>query len=497
MNSSLLGTETGFDRQPLAIGLITIILAAFIALVTPLWSIAILIGMAITLAILVRPWLGLVALGLSIPFAAAMPLPVGNLPVDGADLLLLLALGAWLLKGFAQGSLVIPWAPLTVPLVLFALALALSLPGAGSYKEGIPELVKWLQVLALYTCVVAILPARFAGWVLAALLLAGVGQALLGLYQFITQTGPDPFVLMGRFMRAHGSFRQPNPYAGYLGMVAPLAISLAIWSLTPSAGQRLHGWPGIVLRLVLFATALLISLGLLLSWSRGAWIAFAGSTMVVLLALSRRAAPLLVVILIALLGSGMIFGWANLIPDPLVERLADLETYLGLVEVQRIEVTDENFAVIERLAHWEAAKAMWADQPWLGVGIGNYGAAYARYALPRWQEALGHAHNVYLNFGAESGLLGFVAYLVFWVAAGWRAIRAASNRDRYVAAVGAGVLGAWAQITIHNLFDNLWVQHMYLHFALMLGVMAVLDSGPLIGNYPKINQRPIETVGNS
>jgi hypothetical protein len=36
---------------------------------------------------------------------------------------------------------------------------------------------------------------------------------------------------MGRFMRAYGTFRQPNPYAGYLGYLAPVAVSLAVMLL--------------------------------------------------------------------------------------------------------------------------------------------------------------------------------------------------------------------------------------------------------------------------
>ena len=85
-------------------------------------------------------------------------------------------------------------------------------------------------MLVLYWCVAAVLPRNRAGWLIAGLLVAGIGQALLGLVQFVTQSGPEAFVLLGRFMRAYGTFRQPNPYAGYLGLVAPFAISLALWA---------------------------------------------------------------------------------------------------------------------------------------------------------------------------------------------------------------------------------------------------------------------------
>jgi len=195
---------------------------------------------------------------------------------------------------------------------------------------------------------------------------------------------------------------------------------------------------------------------------------------VVILAHTRRAAPLVLVAGALLLLLGLIFGLADLLPASLVDRVSELGNYVGMIDVRHIEINDANFSVVERIAHWEAALGMWARQPWLGVGIGNYAAVYPAYALPRWSDPLGHAHNVYLNFGAETGLVGLLAYLALWVAAIWQTLRVAASGHRFVAAVGAGVLGALTHATVHNLFDNLWVQHMYLQLALLLGLLAVL-----------------------
>lgn len=444
--------------------------ALLVAVLPPAASGVLLAAAGLALAVLVRPWLGLPVLAVVAPFAALRPLPVGGLPLDAADLTLALVLAAWLAQGVAQRRIVAPHPPLVWPMLALLAILSLSLVTAPSYREGLPELLKWLQVLALYVATVALLPRPRAGWLMAGLLLAGGGQALLGLYQFATQTGPDAFVLMGRFMRAYGAFRQPNPYAGYLGLVAPLAISLALWAWTsrPAAAASL--------RLSLTATAGLISLGLLVSWSRGAWLAFAAAVVVVVLAHTRRAAPAVLVLaaLVALIF--VLFGGANLLPASIAGRLAELREYAGLVDLARTEVTDANFSVVERIAHWQAALGMWRDHLWLGVGAGNYAVFYGAYNLPRWYEALGHAHNVYLNFAAEAGLLGLLAYGWFWLAGLWQALRTALLRDRYLAAVGAGVFGGLVAATVHNFFDNLWVQHIYLTLALLLGLLAVLAS---------------------
>jgi O-antigen ligase len=422
----------------------------------------------LALAVLIKPWLGLPLLAMVAPWAALRPLPVGGLPVDGADLALALVLTAWLAQGVAQRRIVVPHPPLLWPLLAVLAALGLSLLAAPSYREGLPELLKWLQVLALYLATVALLPRQRVGWLIAGVLAAAAAQALLGLYQFLTQSGPDAFILLGRFMRAFGAFRQPNPYAGYLGLVAPLAISLALWSW--SNRRR----TGIRLSVALGAVAALISLGLLVSWSRGAWLAFGAAVAVVILAHSRRAAPAVLALTGAAILALSVSGAADLLPASVTGRLSELQQYVGLIDVARTEVNDANFSVIERIAHWQAALAMWRDHLWLGVGPGNYAVVYDQYNLPRWYEPLGHAHNIYLNFAAEAGLLGLLAYGWLWLAGLWQALRRAAAPDRFAAAVGAGILGGLVAASVHNFFDNLWVQHIYLTLALLLGLLAVL-----------------------
>lgn len=194
------------------------------------------------------------------------------------------------------------------------------------------------------------------------------------------------------------------------------------------------------------------------------------------LAHARRAAPALIVAAAALAWILVIFGLTDLLPASISARIGDLGDYIGLVDVARTEVTDASFSVIERLAHWQAAINMWTDHPWLGVGPGNYATVYELYRLPRWQDALGHAHNVYLNIAGESGVLGLLGYLLLWAAGIWQALRSTASNRRFVAAVGAGVLGGLVHATVHNVFDNLWVQHIYLVLALMFGLLAVLNS---------------------
>lgn len=425
----------------------------------------------LALAILVKPWLGLPLLAVAVPFAAVRPLSLSGMTLDAADLLLAWTVVAWLAQGVARRHLEMPQARLTAVLAVFVLAVSLSLANASSWREGLPELVKWLQVAVLYLCVVAVLPAKRVGWLLGAILLAAVAQAVLGIYQFLTQSGPEAFYILGRFTRAAGTFRQPNPYGGYLGLVAPLAVTLALWTWVGPQAWSPKAW---LARLILAGAAVVILLGVLASWSRGAWLALAVALTATVLGFSRRAAPAILVSAGLVMAAGLVFGLADLLPASVIGRISELGDYLGLVDLARVEVTDANFSVMERVAHWQAAIKMWADHPWLGVGIGNYAVAYPSYALPRWQEPLGHAHNVYLNFGAETGLVGLVAYGALWLAFVAQALRSLASRSLFTVAVGAGILGALVHATVHNMFDNLWVQHVYLVLSLLLGSLAVL-----------------------
>ena len=136
------------------------------------------------------------------------------------------------------------------------------------------------------------------------------------------------------------------------------------------------------------------------------------------------------------------------------------------------------FSKTERAAHWLAGVRMFAAHPLLGVGIGNYAAAYPAYHPRGWYASLEHAHNYYINIAAEAGIVGLTAYVLVAGTALWysyAAIRRAS--DRVCRAAVLGVLGALVATSLHNLFDVLYVHGM----VALLGLMMVFVSTSLDG----------------
>ncbi len=468
-------------------------LAAFLALAPLGWGAVVLAGAALLLLVAVRPVAALVVLALALPFGDLGPSFSG---ANMVDLLVLLALLGWLARSVAGRRILVRWPRLTTPILCLLWIMALSLTQAVSWRDGLPEWLKWAEFACVFLLAAQALAGRARWWVIGALFAAGLAEVALGAYQFIRQVGPEAFILNGRFMRAYGTFGQPNPYAGYLGYLAPVAASLALgglgrwWRGRPAGPHQDRRSSDLVIGLAAGAVALFLAAGIGMSWSRGAWLGLGAALLVVVALRSRRTAALTLAGVLLVLFAVDLFG-TSWVPRSIVNRLGDLGGLTSDLDPAHIEITDDNFAVLERLAHWQAAERMFDDHPWLGVGIGNYAAAYPIYAQPHWYDPLGHAHNVYLNFLAETGSLGLAAFAALWLSAAWLAARIAWRRptrgnalaggpadhlpgawDAYLPALAVGVLGTLTYCTVHNIFDNLFVAHMQLQLGLLLAALA-------------------------
>lgn len=480
---------TGQRWQPPAFALVALLLGLALAWLPVLAGAALVGATAVFLLTLIQPLAGVGLVLLFGPFGALERVLFG-FGVDSGQLFLLLAVAAWLARGLAHRRILIRPTFLNAPLGLFLWVMALTLLDAPSLTEGLKELLKWIEAGLILLLVMDVgLEMRENGrslapvWLITGLLLLpGLLQAAIGIWQFgLRGTGPDHFLVLGRFYRASGTFEQPNPYGGFINLSLLLAFGIFLGMLTPVWRRWRAKTPGFSLWQpdVLAPIALmggltgLLGLALIFSWSRGAWLGFAAGTAVLLFFWPQQRRWGLAL----LLGAGALFLAGlqlGLIPAGVADRLISFSADLQLGDARGVDITDANYAVLERLAHWQAALDMAREQLWWGVGFGNYAAAYAGYALINWPDALGHAHNYYLNLLAEVGVIGLLAYLGLWLAIFWQTgqlLRQFSGAERGIV---LGSLAVWTALSVHHLVDKLYVNNLYLHLGVMWGLLALL-----------------------
>ena len=402
------------------------------------------------------------------------------LPLDIGQILLALFIAVWFAHRIVRRRPLpkLPAEPVFLSAVGLCLVLAVGVWTSESIGNWLTEWLKWV-VIALLIWILSNTARANWKWLVAAVIASTAANAIVGLYIFFGGSGADHLVILGRYFRAFGTFGQPNPFGGFMGIALPIVLMCAALkcfqiALGYRAARRLE--PRRVAELAAITLILVILLAALLaSWSRGAWLGFSASLAVMLVALPRRLITgFSYAIVLAVLFLSMWF--VGLLPRSVVSRLTTAATDLITVsDVRGIEFYPWNYAVVERIAHWQAAVSMAQAHPFFGVGLGNYAAAYEEHRLINWEEPLGHAHNLYLNFLAETGVVGLVAYLAFWLIILRVTWTVRSHPDWNARALAVGLLGCWTYIAVHSIFDNLFVNNLFLHVGVLLSVLAILN----------------------
>ncbi|MBI5348780.1 MAG: O-antigen ligase family protein [Chloroflexi bacterium] len=473
--------------------LIVIALSLVIAVMPPMVAVA---------AILIVAWFALAAtnplfaLAFAIILGPTKALYAAALPNEWIDLGQVgfaLIVVSWLFRGLAKRELKIPAITILIPFAIYLVAITLSLTvqQPRAINAAVNELLKWVEMLITAIIVVDLTvgadgrpPLRKRiGWLVAIIIASGVLQTMSGVWEWgFRGIGPAAFRIFGDTYRAYGTFEQPNPYAGYLGMIWTVAIAMGVGLIIVGAGlapaQRATArvaptnvWVG----LIALAGGAASLIGLYLSFSRGAWIGAAAAGIIMLIFVPRRR---WIGIGLATLGAIIFFTLysLNLLPSAIASRFADVGSFFQVYDVRGVHVNDSNFAIVERVAHWQAAVNMAEANPIFGVGLGNYEAAYETYRLVKWQYALGHAHNIYLNTLAETGALGLAGYLILWgsiFAVTIRVIHRAGGVER---ALAIGLLGTWTHLMTHQFLDNLYVNNVHLLIGALLGLLCLLSA---------------------
>jgi O-antigen ligase len=333
-----------------------------------------------------------------------------NLPPSPTALNQALAVGAWGLvlgvvtwrtASLAPEALRHPAAALFAALVGVAMA-ALVAWLSGHLPSALALSAAGLVVVAAITLAAAAsMAATRAVWlgVFAALLAAGLCSTFVGALQVFA-----PDAAAGSWLarsgipgRAVGNLRQPNHLATLLLWSAVAVVPLLSWS-APQPARAAGRW-------TLAALFALMLFGVVLSGSRTGLLGVVWLVAWGLLdrALPRLARALLIASpLICLAGNALLSWWGS---------LHNLGALGMSTRVGETDISNARFSI------WSNALALIADQPWLGVGFGNFNFAWTLTPFPdRNPQFFDHAHNLPLHLAVELGvpLALLVVGLLLW-----------------------------------------------------------------------------------
>jgi hypothetical protein len=272
------------------------------------------------------------------------------------------------------------WTIVAGVLLFYALA-AFSLPGAPDdpQRGGIPT-----------------------AWFLA---FAGAGISLYFLTTHDWEAFPTKYTTLSAIGRSlqgplpdlPGHRLNPNVAGGILAMMIPFAATVS------KQARRERNWPALILGLGLFGVTLL---GLLLSTSRGAWLAVLGAMMLAVLwwlaGLGNGKQPgrrRLLFVGMVLLGAMISLFGLILWPEIPQRLIASLPLLAG--GTSRLDLFRNSLILVQ-------------EYPFIGAGLGTYMMLFSTYAYLTHVGFIIHAHNIYLDVLIEQGFVALLALLWMW-----------------------------------------------------------------------------------
>lgn len=340
----------------------------------------------------------------------------------------------------------IKWSPLDFFLAAFlglaviATALSVHLPTAlqGRYTrfEGILTLLNY--ALIYFLSMQAFYSARRTKRLAEALAITG---GILGLHGALQHFGIDP--LSAHFYgfwekgRASSVFGNPNIYAGFMALTLPLALA----NILTASSKRVQ--------IVYVSTLSFIATGLVLSFTRGSWVA-ALLGVLLLGVLSMRAIGLrwkafTAAMCLLLVLTGILVVLTAKSDSPVTNVLYRATSIFN----------DRGGSVAERLEIWKTAAAVVSSHPVFGVGPDSFHFAFYRHETERLarmgqgMHAADNAHNYFLNLAAGVGVPAAVMLALFFALVFGYGI--ASLRDKQLDGrlVMVGLIAAAVSYFIH------------------------------------------------
>jgi O-antigen ligase len=400
-----------------------------------------------------------------------------KLPKMALLLLGVSAAGGLKVVTWGLGGRALRWRPLALPIAAIMVPLTISWL-ASPYKQwalwGMHLRYQGLIPYALFALYGLLMADAFSGRVRAlAWALAGAG-AVAGLYALIQGFHLDPFFPTSpsrSIAAAAMTVGNPNFAGGFQAMVLPVCLGLFF----SERGRQ---------REAAAALSILSGIGLLFSFSQGAWLAFAvaiwTSCALLLFARRRSLALLCAGIAVALAAVGPLAVASTLVSDAATDRLG-----------QTIEIRGQG---------WRAALGAVKENPLVGKGPNTLALEAARHipmenaSLIDNDQLLDDPHAIPISFLGSSGIFGALGWVIAIVLILLMAVRTSAGRSPLVIGIAAG-LSAYAAQALVSIDDptvrlTLW--------ALAGGAAASgLSAGTVMPGEPakRMSQTPMVAAG--
>ncbi len=346
---------------------------------------------------------------------------------------ILTALSFWFLRGFGRGRLSIR-TPMDLSIGLLCIMVFCSLVVTSLPEKTLPQVYRVVSgVLLFYSVVNWTNSIQRLSHVIFIIILAGLLIALISPLNVTWSTSKLLFIpraFYERFNAILSDTVHPNVMGGNLILVLPLPLSILVF------GWKQIRWRA---RFYLGFSALVMTLVILLTKSRGTWIALIAVAILIILLRWR------INWIVIILGTGI------LVVSILLMGFTDF--------IEILTANDALIGIEGRIDIWSRAVFMIQDFPITGVGLGTFmdlaDNLYRLFLFPPGK--IIHAHNLFLQIAVDIGLPGLIAWIAIFLSIcliNWQIFQHGVNqRNSIKSGLGVGLLGSSLAFAVHGMTD--------------------------------------------
>ena len=169
-------------------------------------------------------------------------------------------------------------------------------------------------------------------------------------------------------------------------------------------------------KLVLFSILLIVVSGLFFSYSRASWMSLCVAGVMYFLIWIRIKVPVILLSVSILFLLAFIFRNDIESYSKANDSVSNKDLFQHVKSVGNVKTDASN---TERINRWKSAGRMFADRPFTGFGPGTYQFIYSRYQshsdltrISTFSGDKGSCHSEYLTYLSETGLPGFIIFLI-------------------------------------------------------------------------------------